>query len=332
MGYFSELRRDLVSDDWVVIATGRAKRPHDFLSEEKIRFQQPRKSCPFEGEHPFVIARFAVPGKIESDWWVEVVPNKYPAFGKGEVSFAHRTGPYQWVEGVGSHEVVISRDHTRALADMTDEEARVVVRAYYDRFQKLSRERYVLYVSIFHNHGRLAGASISHPHSQIIAIPVVPPDIARSLEGSEKYFRNHKTCVHCAMVRYEMEARERIVYENENFVVFAPFASRSAFELRIFPKRHHAHFLETSEEELGFFANALRIALAKLSRGLHNPDYNFFIHTAPNENSRQYHHYHWHLEIIPKTGIWAGFEIGTGIEIATIAPETAAVFLRDIVV
>lgn len=132
------------------------------------------------------------------------------------------------------------------------------------------------------------------------------------------------------MLSFDLKNKERIVYENREFVILAPFASRAAFEIRIFPKSHNPHFESINTETCLLAADALRAALRKLSKGLKNPDYNFFIHTAPAQKGKDFSYYHWHIEIVPKTAIWAGFEIGTGIEISTIAPESAAKFLRNI--
>lgn len=322
----SELRQDLVSGEWIVIATGRAKRPHEFLKEKREVLHQPKAGCPFEKLHTNSLSVYS----LDEEWWLEVVPNKYPAFGKGVCALFHRAGPYQWGDGVGFHEIVVTRDHERSIAQMSDEEAELVIRAYQDRYLALKGDDCVEYVAIFHNHGKLSGATISHPHSQIIAIPVIPPDIGRSLKGSAEFFHKNKTCVHCVALRYELKSKERIIYENDSFAVLAPFASKTAFEIRIFPKKHQPHFEVISSVERLLLGNALRVALAKLFWGLKNPDYNFFLHTAPTGDGREFHHYHWHFEILPKTAIWAGFEIGTGIEISSIAPETAAEFLREI--
>ncbi|TSC78176.1 MAG: hypothetical protein G01um101433_372 [Parcubacteria group bacterium Gr01-1014_33] len=331
MKLISELRQDIVSGDWVVIARVRARRPHDFLGQKRVSFNQPKRTCPFETLAGDALLAYPVDGAGKKErWWVEVIPNKYPVFAKGICAVFNRAGIYQWTEGAGAHEVVVTKDHTRAFDAMSDEEVELVARAYQDRYTILKEDECAQYVSIFHNHGRLAGATIRHPHSQIIVLPVVPPDVGRSIKGSEEYFREHKKCVHCVMVKFEQEEKARVIYANERFIVIAPYASRSAFEIRIFPKAHSAHFEKMNGEERRGFAHALRIALAKIAQGLENPDYNFFLHTAPIKDEKKHSHYHWHLEIVPKTAIWAGFEIGTGIEISTIAPEDAAEFLRKI--
>jgi UDPglucose--hexose-1-phosphate uridylyltransferase len=327
----SELRKDLVSNDWVVIATGRAKRPHEFLKQKRERFNQPKSTCPFERIIPDVISLYALDGRERrSNWWVEAIPNKYPAFGAGICGTMHKIGPFSWKEGVGFHEVIVTRDHNRSIGEMSDNEVELVVRAYQDRYLALKDADCIKYISIFHNHGRRAGATLSHPHSQLIAIPVIPQDFSKSFGGSHAFYRGHKTCVHCRELSYELKIKDRVIYENDSFMVTAPFASKTAFEMRVYPKRHSSHFENLDSSSRLLFANALRVALSKLHRGLRNPDYNFFLHTAPTDDSESVHYYHWHFEILPKTTIWAGFEIGTGIEISTIAPEVAAKFLRKI--
>lgn len=335
----SELRRDLVTGDWVVVAIGRARRPHAF--RRRGERPQPKSSCPFERLLPSSLLvydrageRFRLTPKerpyLERNWWLAVVPNKYPAFRPGACPIVASRGPYQRQTGTGFHEVVVTRDHTRSLAAMEPREAAIVVLAYRDRYLALKDEDCVEYIAIFHNHGLSAGASVSHPHSQIIAVPVIPPDVGRSIRGSADYYRRHRRCVHCAMIAFERRRGERVVYENASFIAFCPYVSRQAFEVRIFPKRHQPEFARTSEAEAASATEALSVTLAKLFRGLKDPAYNFFIHTAPVADGKQAPHYHWHIEILPKTAVWAGFEIATGIEISPISPESAAKFLRSV--
>lgn len=341
MRNISELRQDLVTGAWVLIATGRAKRPHAFIQKEK-RPVPPKKDCPFEALLPDAFLAIDKKGEVyrltkkdrphlKKNWVVQIVPNKYPAFGKGVCRIERRLGPHRWMDGVGFHEVIITKDHTRSIALMTKEEVGHIIRAYRERYKTLKDEDCVEYVIIFHNHGRSAGASVFHPHSQLIATPVIPPDVSRSLKGSAEYAHTHRDrCVHCAMLEFEIKDGKRIVYTNRDYVVLCPYVSRAAFEVRIFPKRHNARFEISYDDDLPLLADALRTALAKIFRGLNNPDYNFFIHTAPATHTKEFDHYHWHMEILPKTAIWAGFEISTGIDISTIAPEQAAEFLRKI--
>lgn len=341
MKNISELRQDIITGDWVVVATGRARRPNDFAARTARVKSQPKKSCPFEKLLPEALlaydragGSFRVTGQdrgyLEKNWWVQVAPNKYPAFGRGVCSLERKIGPYRWQDGVGFHEVIITRDHTRAMASMSTAEISLIIRAYRHRYLAIKDEDCIEYISVFHNHGPESGATISHPHSQLIAIPVIPPDISRSLAGSAEYFHKHKKCPHCVLLDFELKDKKRLIFVNSDFAAFCPFISRQAFEIRIFPRRHRPHFEKITESEIENLAEALRATLAKQAIGLKSPAYNFFIHTAPVSGVSELEHYHWHIEILPKTAIWAGFEIGTGIEISTIAPERAAPFLRQV--
>lgn len=324
----SELRFDLVSKDWVVIATGRAKRPETFAEQERQKIEVAEEDCPFCNleKQEKAILKYK---KDEGDWSVAVVPNKYPAFSHADSLHERAEGPYSLMDGVGFHEVVITRDHRKSLAEMPLEDAKRVIDAYQERYLDLANENLVNYIAIFHNHGHEAGASIVHPHSQIIAMPLIDPDLQQSINGSRVFFESQGECVHCRMMKWDMEDKRRIVFENGKFVVVAPFASRVAFELRIYPKEHHAYFERIKEEEKNQLTEALQTALRKIFKGLNDPAYNFFLHTAPADG-KDYNHYHWHFEILPKTSTWAGFELGTGIEISTVEPEVAAEYLRKI--
>ena len=167
-----------------------------------------------------------------------------------------------------------------------------------------------------------------HPHSQIFAIPIIPPDVKRSLEGSRKYFHENKKCVHCAILKDELKEKERVIYQNKLFVVLAPYASRVAYEVRIFPKLHESRFEAIDQAQRNDLADALKIILSKIFKKLKNPDYNMFIHTAPPKE-RHAEHYHWHLEILPRIATWGGLELGAGIDVVKISPEETAKFFRQ---
>lgn len=341
MKNISELRQDLVTGAWVLVVTGRAKRPHAFITKGK-RPVPSRINCPFESLLKNALLVIDKNGEmhrltkkdlpyLKKHWLLQVVPNKYPAVGKGACRAEKKVGPHRQMDGVGFHEVIITRDHIRSIALMSQREVEAVIRAYRERYKVLKDEDCVAYISIFHNHGRGAGASIFHPHSQLVAVPVIPPDVSRSLKGSANYAHTHKNaCVHCVMLDFEIKDGKRIVYENDAMVVLCPYVSRSAFEVHIFPKRHNPRFEISQDEDFMYIADALHTTLAKIYKGLNDPDYNFFIHTAPATHTAEFNHYHWHIEILPKTAVWAGFEISTGIDIAVIAPEKAAELLRKI--
>jgi UDPglucose--hexose-1-phosphate uridylyltransferase len=202
-----------------------------------------------------------------------------------------------------------------------------VIDVYQKRYLDLMKIPYVSYISIFHNQGAEAGASQPHPHSQIITTPLIDVDLKKALLNSDKYYKKNKKCLYCQMNRWEKKVKERIIFENKHFLVMCPFASKSAFEFIISPKKHLPYFEKITEKEKWSLAEAFKISLLKLYKGLNDPAYNFYLHTAPCDK-KEYPYYHWHFTILPKTGTWAGFEMGVRMEISTIEPEKAAEYLR----
>ncbi|MCK4520592.1 galactose-1-phosphate uridylyltransferase [Candidatus Parcubacteria bacterium] len=334
----SELRFDLASKDWVVIATGRARRPETFKKERRKIEKVSKKDCPFcqihTQEMPTILfsngkkIKFKPGSKIPKNWTTISVPNKYPAFIPNSKIDKHiEGGLYEKMNAVGFHEVVITRDHNKQMTQFSIKQIKEVIDIYQERYLSLMKEKFVNYISIFHNHGIESGASIAHPHSQIITTPLIDTDLKKAIRNSKKYFRAHKKCLYCLMGDWERKNKKRVVFENNDFLVICPFASKMAFEVIITPKKHLSYFERITEKEKQHLAEAFQKALSKLYKGLNDPAYNFYLHTAPCDG-RNYDHYHWHWTILPKTSTWAGFEIGTRMEISTIEPEKAAEYLR----
>lgn len=331
----SELRFDLISKDWVVIATGRAKRPEKFKKEKRAQIIILKKDCPFcnieTQEKPVLIyasGKKISRGLTPEDWSTMVVPNKFPAF-LPQPKFEKKIegNLYQTMNAVGFCELVVTKDHQKSLALLKPSQIQEVLDAYQQRYLALMKEKFVNYVSIFHNHGLEAGATQPHPHSQIITTPLIDIDLERALANSKNYYKKTGKCVYCRMNQWEKKVKERIIFENKNFQVVCPFASKIAFEVIISPKKHLPYFERITESEKASLAEAFKAALSKLYKALNDPAYNFYLHTAPCDG-KEYPHYHWHWTILPKTSIWAGFEVGTRMEISTIEPEKAAEFLR----
>lgn len=325
----SELRQDLVSGDWVAIAPGRAKKPRQLIKKEK-KIKKSKRDCPFEDFSGPENRESVLEFKNKGEWFIKIIPNKYPAFvpGADKVKI-FKKGPYSVMKGTGYHDLVITRDHDKNFPALNSKEANLVFRAFMERYKMIAKDPRSAYVSIFHNWGAKAGASVYHPHYQIIGIPVIPPDVSHSLNGSLNYFKKNKKCVHCVMIEHEKEIKKRIIYENKEAMVFTPFVSREPFELRVFPKKHFSYFEDTPESTMKLIVGALQGALKVIDKKLHNPDYNFFIHTAPILNKDKHSHYHWHIEVQPKISISAGFELGTGIEITVVDPDEAAKILKS---
>jgi UDPglucose--hexose-1-phosphate uridylyltransferase len=331
----SELRFDLVSKDWVVIAKGRAKRPHDFKIKRK-KIEIPKSKCPFckieTQKTPTLILRkgkkIPLNTKIPKDWTTIVIPNKYPAFLPAENLNIQREGKfYQKMNAIGYHEVLVTKDHKKHMAEFSENQIREVITAFQERYLDLMKKKFVNHISIFHNQGAEAGASISHPHSQIATTPLIDLDLKKALVNSKRYFQENKKCIYCQMNIWERKVKKRIVFENKEFLVICPFASKTAFEMIITPKKHLSYFERITEKEKNSLAQAFKIAFWKMYKTLDDPPYNFYLHTAPADG-KDYQYYHWHWTILPKTAIFAGFEIGTRMEISTIEPERAAEYLR----
>lgn len=333
----SELRFDLVSKDWVIIATGRAKRPESFKKEKRKRVKESSKTCPFckiktQEEPTFIsINSKVISGgwsKLLKDWTLVVIPNKYPALMPyPELNKTTEGGIYQKMNAAGFHEVVVTRDHNKHLGQFQIEQVKEVLDSYQARYLSLMSKKFVNHISIFHNHGPGAGASIAHPHSQIITTPLIDSDLNNALTNAQSYYKKNKKCIYCKMSSWEKKNKKRIVFENKSFLAVCPFASKTAFQVIISPKKHLSYFEKITEVEKWQLAEALQSVLSKMYKGLNNPDYNFYLHTAPSDG-KNHNYYHWHWTILPKTAIPAGFEIGTGMEISTIEPEKAAEYLR----
>jgi len=331
----SELRLDLISKDWVIIATGRAKRPEIFKKEKRKKEEVPEKLCPFcrikNQEKPLLIYSSGEKLKskeIPKNWTTIVFPNKYPALlPHPDLDEKIEGKLYKTINAVGFCELVVTRDHKKSLALLSQSHVKEVFESYQERYLDLTKKKFVNYISIFHNQGSGAGASQSHPHSQIITTPLIDVDLQRALLNSEKHFEKSKKCIYCEMNELEKKTGKRIIFENEDFLAVCPFASKAAFEIIISPKNHLPYFERINEKEKWGLSEAFQVALKKLYKGLSDPDYNFYLHTAPCDG-KDYSYYHWHWTIIPKTATWAGFELGVRMEISTITPEKAAEYLR----
>lgn len=338
-----QLRKDPIIGRWVIIATERAKRPADFaVIQEKT---EPKSKCPFceghEDKTPPEIYAVRQQGSQPNTagWNVRVVPSIAPILKiEGELD-RHGVGIYDAISGIGAHEIIIETpDHIANTSELTVEGVQKVIEAYIARMKDLENDKRLKYVLVFKNFGWAAGGSrISHARSQLIATPVNPKRVKEELVGARKYFEFKERCIFCDMIKQELKDGVRIVAEVDGFVVLSPFAARFPFELWILPTRHSCDFHSLDKEEAAKLASALKLTLAKLSKALNNPPYNYVIHTAPFRNIAKTgywrtidHDYHWHIEIMPRLTHVAGFEWGTGFYINPTPPEDAAKFLREV--
>jgi UDPglucose--hexose-1-phosphate uridylyltransferase len=339
---YNELRKDYLLDRWVVIAIERGRRPSDFVKPK----QEPAKTavCPMcvGNEHmtpPAVMlylkenseitkSKDPLTGERSKNWLVRVIPNLYPAFSppKEPQDAEEIVQKPDLLNAVGHHEVIVeSPNHDEDPADAQLPQLELVINAYIDRFKELSTKPYVKYISIFRNHGLEAGASLSHAHSQIIAMPTVPTTIQGEVDAAREYYNSHGTCVFCDIIERETKS-PRLISQTEDFAVLAPYASINPMEFWIIPKKHAATIQNLTPSDVAAFAKTLNATLKALKNLVNDPPYNYGFHLAINSDAQD--SYHWHLEVYPKLATWAGFEKSTGCYINTVTPETAAESLK----
>ena len=325
IGTASELRQDPVFGDWILLAPLRSRR-HKFAGKAKVKLAKSR--CPFDNLSKFGNLPPVLVYPAKRVWFLQIIPNKYPAVEHGECGLIIKKGIYKSRSGTGFHEIMVLKDHDKYLAQYGVLEITKILMAYRDRYLSLAKEKCIEYISIFHNHGKEAGSTVPHLHSQILALPIIPPDVSHSIDGSRRYFHEHRRCVHCQIIKQELREKKRVIYENRDVIIIAPFASKSDFETRIFPKKHSAYFENITGKELLSFAEAMKFIFSALYKKLKDPAFNFFIHTAPIGKNHDFIHYHWHMEILPKFETGGGVELGTGLSIIAVAPEKAAKILK----
>jgi UDPglucose--hexose-1-phosphate uridylyltransferase len=328
-----ELRKDPITGRWVIISTDRAKRPSDFL-RESVEIKG-IGICPFcyghESKTPPEVLQYGRNGSGPNTpgWQVRVVPNKFPALGiEGDLD-REGEGLFDRMNGVGAHEVIIETpDHRSTLATMSEKQIEDVLWAFRDRMLDLKNDKRFRYILIFKNHGEAAGASLEHPHSQLIALPIVPKRVREEVDSSRHYYFEKERCIFCDMIRQEQDSGVRVISETDLFVTLAPYAPRFPFEMWILPKQHASAFENHQSLIYAGLAKVLKDNLARLDVVLDRPAYNLMIHTSPiGEETSE--HYHWHIEIIPKLTKVAGFEWGTGFYICPTPPEESARFIRE---
>ncbi len=331
-----ELRKDPVVGRWVIIATERSKRPNDFKQETNSKKPNGSSStsCPFcignEASTPKEVLAYRKEGTANSvGWTLRAIPNKFPALGiEGELQ-RRGLGLYDLMNGVGAHEVIIETPvHNATLATIPENQFQDVLWAYRDRIMDLKKDKRFRYVLIFKNEGFQAGASLEHPHSQLIALPIIPKSVMEEMQGSKEFYEYKERCLYCDIVQQEINDKKRIVMENDDFITICPFAPRFPFEMWILPKRHDAHFEDATKHEIQNLSELFQKSLQKLDKALDHPPYNFMLHTSPI-TMPDLPYYHWHIEITPRVTRVAGFERGSGFYICPTAPEAAAEFLRQ---
>lgn len=333
--YQPELRKNVVTREWVIIAKGRGKRPSDFalpVADDPLPEHDP--SCPFcQGGEPSTPPEvYAVRDGGARDgpgWQVRVVPNKFAALRLDGPSAPYQSGIFPSRDGFGAHEVIVETPlHNIDLWEMEDAQVAAVLDTFRHRYLAYESAMTLPYVLVFRNHGPRAGTSLVHPHSQLIALPVMPLQVQMEMQGGSAYWEYLGRCVFCAIIEQESASGERTVLESEHFLVVTAFAGRYPFETWVLPKRHAIRFADISEEEVLDLASVLKTTLGKMAGALARPSYNFVIHSA-SVDTHTTGAFHWHLEIFPRLTTLGGFELGSSVYINVAEPEASAAYLRE---
>lgn len=338
-----ELRYDPLRKRWTIIASERGRRPHEYVMEKS----EPKVGvCPFcygnEDKTPPEVFAIGPPNRAPNTpgWDVRVVPNKFPALRIEGKLKRIGVGIFDQVSGVGAHEVIIeSPHHDRGLADLPPEHIAKVLVAFRERIRDLRKDVRFRYILVFENHGREAGASLSHPHAQLIATPIIPPVVVTELNQAREHYLNKERCIFCDLIQQESALGDRVVWENDRYFLWEPFAASFPFETWLFPKKHLYDFALLDDGELQELATVLKDMLMRIKMLLNDPPYNMVLHTAPSPHRRpgkSYYwetlefDYHWHIELVPRITKIAGFEWGSGLHINPTPPEEAARYLREV--
>ncbi|ACK67338.1 galactose-1-phosphate uridylyltransferase [Rippkaea orientalis PCC 8801] len=328
-----QIRLNKATGQWVIYAPSRRKRPQDFqqVSQTKNSLINDHQSCPF-CPHDQILKERVILELINpknNQWQTRVVTNQFPALTTLEPPQRTLEGIYMTMPGYGYHEVIIeSPEHQQTIATMSIEEIEILIETYHQRYLKLMEDSQTMMVIIFRNHGKAAGASLRHPHSQIIGTAIVPSHRRWQETEAQRYFDHWGHCVYCDILAFEQQDKKRIITENNLFLAFVPFAAEVPCEILIMPKHHQADFGSITPEEKTAFAEILHDVLGRLYYKLHNPDYNYVINTAARYKADE-PQLHWYCKVQPRLTTPAGFEIGSGMRINPSIPEVDAAFLRD---
>jgi len=321
----SELRLNPLTGRWVTIASNRGGRPGELVSRDVPFEPEPGRPCPFcpgnEEETPPSLEEYGANGS----WSVRVVPNKYPAFSGGEPMRVANLGPvFTQANASGIHEVlVLSPIHDATWGDLDDKQAGLVMAAVRDRMEDHGRQAGTRYTQAIVNAGREAGASLEHPHGQLLGIPFVPGEIVEEQRGFERF---DGSCLLCTVAQAELELGYRVVHADDRVVLLCPFWSASPYEMLVIPLQHAEHLTDASPKDVVAVGRSIRDGLAALRDVMGKVSYNLVFHTSPHHHSGDFH---WHVHVNPRITSVAGFEQGTGVMINIVPPELAADHLRE---
>lgn len=308
-----ELRKDYILDRWVILSTGRGKRPKEFKADKKVEKGIDYFAPGNENKTPDEIGRLG--GK---KWKMRWFANKFPAVDKhGDPEIKSENDFFTFSSAFGSHEVIVETPTQKQLWDLPVKDIKELFKVYNSRILELGKEKDIKYVCVFKNHGDKGGTSLLHSHSQVIAYNKIPETVSEKIKACKEFGR----CPYCEIWKIERNSFRRC-FENDDFIAFCPYASRFNYEVWVFPKRHVGGLFELNQEEYNSMAEIMKKILLKLKKL--GASYNHFLHYAPKGEDL-----HFHIEICPRIATWGGFELSAGTVINSVSPEDAAKFYRE---
>lgn len=335
----NEFRHQPLYNEWVLIAPNRAKKP----IFQPIEDPNKNISSPFEVGHedktpPEIYALRESP-QIVSSWKTRVFANKFPLLALENHLLREKNGSYSTMGAFGAHEMVIDNPKGKKhFCEFTKNEIALLMQTLRDRIYSLYQDGRIRSISVYKNQGIKAGNTIPHTHSQIVGLPFIAPKLDLQVANSRKHYNDYERCLMCDLISDEEISKERLLFRNKSFIVFAPFAPRYEFEIWVAPLYHHNDFSQITKNEINDLAEAMEWILKRMDIALENPDLNMLLFTAPplreHKDRNYFHHlekfFHWHIELLPRFGGSDGFELNTGCFINPIAPETYAEYLRGL--
>jgi UDPglucose--hexose-1-phosphate uridylyltransferase len=323
-----QLRQNIVTNEWVIIAPERSKRPSDFIHEEAIKETS-------EANDPFALSsdhykHTRIKG-YETDH-IYVIRNKYPVFIEDDAKESPRTfrledGFYGARPSTGGHDVIVIKDAKKTLYTFSRQEWYELFSVAKKRFLHWKKSEAAEHAMLIYNHGANAGASLTHPHAQIFVANIIPNQIVREMAGAEQYFINNGKNVFADLIFHEKKEGERVIAENDEFIAFTCYAARFPFETWVLPKEQCAHFEDERETYIHSLGQIMEDVMTRFGRVLKNPALNFYLHDLPSSVSES-DYFRWHIEITPRLGTYGGYELGSGVVVNTMSPEKAADYLR----
>lgn len=330
----NEMRLDPLTDEWTLFSESRAHQPTapSVLEEHSAQTAANPFIAGFEHYAPHTLYQ----AEAQHGGRVRVVPNRAPVLRVEGDATRHGEGFYDHMDGVGAHEVIIETSDSRALEMLGPAHIAQVLRAWKSRIVDLMRDVRLRSFSIVKSVGRPAGALLPHAASQLVAMAVIPARLKRKLEVARGFYQQKKRSIFEDILGEEIRTGTRVVYENHGYCGFCPYASRSPFEIAIYPKRQVCDFQTITEEEDLQLADVIHVALTKLNGALDHPPYHLMLTTAPTRTTRQDHwstldrDFRWHIEIVPRLYPLGALELATGSWVNGVWPEVAAEYLRGI--